>query len=310
MKRIMALVLALFVMCMPVYGGFVEDNTQNPQSANIGGEWAVIGMAAADTLSESAKNAYLDNLEARLKETGGVLSERKYTEYSRAAIALKAVGENPESFRGYNLLVPLLNRENVGKQGINGTIFALIALNGTNAASEEYINTLLGDVINAQTHSGAVLYGGQENADITSMALCAFAPYMDRADIRTAAGSAVNALASMVNDDGYIENNGVTSESISQAIIGLTSVGINPESDPRFVRKGKGLVSRLEEFKVSGGYSHLKGDAVNSMASEQGLCAVGAYRLYNEGKGSLYYSDDLSVGKTLLRLLEVITGEK
>lgn len=309
MKKTVAFFIAFFMMCMPVFVGFVEDNNQSPQSANVGGEWAVIGMNGAGTLSENTKNAYLNNLESRLKETGGVLSDRKYTEYSRVAIALKSLGENPQAFRGYNLLRPLSDKEKVGKQGLNGTIFALIALTDTNACSEEYKMQLIDEILAEQNPQGAFIYGGQADADVTAMAMCALAPYTDIPRVKEAADKAADGLSTFVNENGYIDSNGVTSESISQSIIGLTALGINPETDSRFVRGGKGLVSRLGDFKVDGGYSHLKGDGINPMASEQGLCAEAAYKLYNEGK-SLYCTKKLTVSQVFAGLLEVITGEK
>ena len=41
-------------------------------------------------------------------------------------------------------------------------------------------------------------------------------------------------------------------------------------------------------YRVEDGFSHEKGDAVNTMATEQSLCALDAIRLAEEGQG-LYY---------------------
>ena len=57
---------------------------------------------------------------------------RKYTEYSRVVIALASIDENPTNFGGYNLLKPLAEFDNVNKQGINGSIYALIAIHSSN----------------------------------------------------------------------------------------------------------------------------------------------------------------------------------
>ena len=43
-------------------------------------------------------------------------------------LALTAIGKDPASVAGFNLLKPLADFEQVTKQGINGTIFALLAL--------------------------------------------------------------------------------------------------------------------------------------------------------------------------------------
>ncbi len=53
---------------------------------------------------------------------------KKYTEYSRVIIALTSIGKDPKNVGGYNLLLPLGDFEKTTWQGINGAIWALIAL--------------------------------------------------------------------------------------------------------------------------------------------------------------------------------------
>jgi hypothetical protein len=291
-KKFILLILSLLLFCTPVFGGYVEDNTPSPANASIGGEWALIGMLGAGTASDSVKQAYLNNLKTSLAQVNGVLSERKYTEYSRVVIALNLLGEDAASFGGYNLVTPLTDKTAVQRQGINGTIFALIALNGGGYGTEAYKNELLSSILSEQGTDGIFNYGGAPNADITAMALCALSPYSDRPEVKSAIDKAVNGLSSMVDDSGLILTDGIySSETISQAVIGLSAVGVDAEKDSRFVRGGVGLVSRLKGFAVNGGYAHLSGGEVNPMASEQGLCAEGAYKLYTEGKGALYYQN-------------------
>ena len=312
-RKIIALLMTILLFCSTAYGGYVEDNTPSPAAASVGGEWALIGMLTSGTADESVKNAYLNNLHSALQEKSGVLSSRRYTEYSRAVIALNLLGEDARDFRGYDLVSPILNSDNVGRQGINGTIFALIALTGGDYGSVDYRNTLLNTILQAQTSWGYFEYGGKPNADITAMALCAFAPYMDNQQVSSAADRAVNALATMVNEDGLILTDGIySSETISQVIIGLSAVGVDAEKDSRFVKKGWGLVTTLDDFAADGGYAHIMGEGVNPMASEQGLCAKAAYTLYKEGNQPLYYpvEEKLSPATVMDRLMGVICYEK
>lgn len=312
-RKFVAVFMSLFILCSPVFGGYVEDNTQSPAVASIGGEWALIGMLGEGTASEAVKTAYLNNLRSTLEEKSGVLSTRRYTEYSRVVVALNLLGEDACNFAGYDLVTPLLDIENVGKQGINGTIFALIALAGGDYGSVDYRNTLLNTILQAQTSQGYFEYGGKPNADITAMALCAFAPYMDNQQVSSAADKAVNALATMVNEDGLILTDDIySSETISQVIIGLSAVGVDAEKDSRFVKNGRGLVTTLEDFAADGGYAHIMGEGVNPMASEQGLCAKAAYTLYKEGNQPLYYpvEEKLSPATVMDRLMGVICYEK
>ena len=67
-----------------------------------------------------------------MKEHEGNLHDKKYTEYSRVIVALTAIGKNPADVAGYNLLTPLGDYEKTIWQGMNGPIWALIALDSGN----------------------------------------------------------------------------------------------------------------------------------------------------------------------------------
>ena len=107
---------------------YLQATVTSPIVDTNAGEWSVMGMARAGHLTDSAKGNYLANLYMKLDETGGVLHKVKYTEYSRVVMALSSIGVDPSNVNGYNLLKPLAEYDKVIWQGINGTIFALIAL--------------------------------------------------------------------------------------------------------------------------------------------------------------------------------------
>jgi hypothetical protein len=101
-------------------------------------------------------DAYYDHLLATVQAADGVLSTRKYTEYSRVILALPALGKDPADVGGYNLLTMLGDYNKVLVQGINGPIFALLALDSGDyampvctgaqqqASREMYIDYILG----------------------------------------------------------------------------------------------------------------------------------------------------------------------
>ena len=47
-------------------------------------------------------------------------------------LALTAIGVDPSDVNGYNMLYPLANFKQVNWQGVNGTIYALLALDSKN----------------------------------------------------------------------------------------------------------------------------------------------------------------------------------
>lgn len=106
--------------------GIVTD----PTVASIGGEWTVMPLARGEaSLPDDYFEKYRANVEKYLKENDGILSDHKYTEYSRVVLALKSIGADPTDIGGYDVQKPLENFDTVTAQGLNGAVFALLALN-------------------------------------------------------------------------------------------------------------------------------------------------------------------------------------
>ena len=159
---------------------YLQATVTSPIVDTNAGEWSVMGMARAGHLTDSAKGNYLANLYMKLDETGGVLHKVKYTEYSRVVMALSSIGVDPSNVNGYNLLKPLAEYDKVIWQGINGTIFALIALDtgiyeipvregdGTQTTRELLIQEILSKEVPG---GGWTLQGNVADPDITAMAI-------------------------------------------------------------------------------------------------------------------------------------------
>ena len=68
-----------------------------PTVGSIGGEWAVLGLARAEA---AVPAGYFDSYYAAvvkcIQDNKGVLSSRKYTEYSRVLVALSSIGVTAE----------------------------------------------------------------------------------------------------------------------------------------------------------------------------------------------------------------------
>ena len=62
------------------------------------------------------------------KKGSSTMSDSKSTENSRMILALTSIGKDPSDVAGYDLLEPLADLDYVKSQGINGPIFAQIAL--------------------------------------------------------------------------------------------------------------------------------------------------------------------------------------
>lgn len=92
---------------------------------------------------------------------------------------------------------------------------------------------------------------GAAEADITAMAITALAPYKKAA---AAIERGVEKLSALQNANGSFSSGGVeTSESCSQVLVALSTVGINAHKDSRFIKNGNSALDALCAFYVGGG---------------------------------------------------------
>ncbi len=259
-----------------------QNTITNPLPGSVGGEWAVVGLSQSKTTVPSNYfDKYVSNLSSLLKEKSGKLSETKHTEYSRTIIALTAIGKNATDILGYNLITPILDYEKTVRQGINGAIWALIALNCGNYYPEEkelrekYINKIL----SMQSDNGgfSLSKSFQPDPDVTAMALQALSYYKSNKTVAAAISKAEEFLSKIKHFPSC--------ESVSQAITALTALGKN-SSDTEAQR----LLNILYTFQCeTGGYYHLLNESKeNKMATEQALCALASLKKADESGKWLY----------------------
>ena len=270
-----------------------------PMYGSVGGDWTAFGLARMDKESNSEwLERYYEKLEKYVADCGGVLDNRKYTEYSRTIIVLTAIGKDPTNVGGYNLIAPLADFEQTIFQGINGPVYALLALDSgnyeipentivtTQATRELYIDYILSK---ESPNGGWGLSGGEGEIDITAMVLQALAKYQEREDVSAAIDRALVFLSEKQNDmGGYTAYETDGSESVSQVIVALTELDISVD-DERFVKNGRTLEDRLLDFMVEGeGFRHLLDEDPNVLATEQAFYALIALDRAEKGMSSLY----------------------
>ena len=195
---------------------YIHKTVKDPQVGSIGGEWAILGLARSDVdIEDSYYSNYYKNVENYVKEAKGILHDRKYTEYSRLILGLTAAGYDPTDVAGYDLTKALGDFEKTIWQGINGPIFALIALDSgnyaipknseaeTQATRQMYVDEILSRQL---SDGGFSLFGGmgdgedyKSDPDITAMALQALAKYQDREDVKKVTGEALDCLSKLQN---------------------------------------------------------------------------------------------------------------
>lgn len=286
--------------------GYLQAQIAEPGTGSVGGDWLIFGLARSGVkVPQKYFDAYYENVEAAVREKNGVLSNRKYTEYSRTVLALTAIGKNPADVAGFDLLKPLADFEQVTRQGINGTIFALLALDSGNyeipenpdaavqATRQMYVDELLA---RALPDGGWTLTGGEPDVDITAMTLQALAKYRDQADVTAAVERGLAVLSSLQEPDGgYVSWGSSNSESVAQVIVALTELGV-PLDDERFTKNGITVEDALLRFaQENGAFVHVRdgsgGD--DGMATEQAFYALAAIHRAETGETTLYDMTDV-----------------
>jgi len=316
----------------------MEFVVSDPAFGSVGGEWAALVLGRAGRMTEEWKTKYLaavktsfDNVSETLKAQNK-LHRIKLTENSRAIIGLYSAGADVTDFNGWNLCAPLAG-DNVGgdkteesadytatlKQGINGPIYALIALDyagyksegetkvtdvteeNTTTLRDDYLNDILSKEISG---GGWALSGTSADPDITMMAVQALSKYTYLPEVNDAVERALTVMSSKQNaQGGYSSWGSVNAESISQVICGLTMLGIDPTTDERFIKNGNTLVDALKSFSADcvkdkvtyseyRGYAHAEQNGVmkyNQMATEQAGYAMVA--LWCQKKGQKLYQN-------------------
>lgn len=240
---------------------------------------------------------YLEENEKFIDQEWQALT-RKVTDLARISLAVAAAQGNPRNFAGKDLIAELADYANIEVQGTNGPIYALIALNSSAydlpANAQWTADKLVQLIVSRQLSDGGFSLDGKgkSDPDITAVALQALAPYYseDYPEVQAVVDKAITCLAGLQNSEGkFVSAGAAGSESISQTIIALSALGIDSDTDPRFIKNNRTLLGSLLEFRSGdGGFKHLLSGDSDKTASEQALLALTAYERYKEGKGSLY----------------------
>ena len=266
------------------------------------GDWFIFDQARD---GREVNPHYLETVKAYIEEHEGDLvgEGNAYTTYSRTILAMTALGADPRTYTDYNLLEGIADLEKVTAQGLNGAIWALIALD-----SHDYTPPVMEDIEEENLATRDALYeyiadkfledggwaftGTEPDVDITAMALTALAPYTWIDDISDKVDQAVAWLSEVQNEDGTFSAmyNGIkepTAESTAWVVMALSTLGIDPATDARFIKNGNSAMNGLCSFAVlegdNPGMKHTADGPVNILATDQGYRAFVAYmRLINE----------------------------
>lgn len=272
-------------------------------------DWTALAMARAGVADDY--EGYLSRLqsyvEQKYAENGG-LHEVKATEYHRIALTAAALGGDPTAFgtKPDGTAIDLVadgaynwqGENELGAQGLNGWIFALLAMDAVGAeapADARYSRESIVDtIVSAQLPEGGFALGGSDmDVDITAMALQALAPY--QAQYPEVIDAALNALSAAQLPSGGFESWGAqSSESCAQVLLALCGLDVDPETDERFQKDEGSVIDALLAFRLAdGSFAHQLGGQADAMAGEQAMQALTAMALRQQGAGRFFDLTDV-----------------
>ena len=165
---------------------YMRATDTNP---SVGSEWYVLGLARGGlSLKEKYFSTYYNHTANYIEEKKGILTNTsKYTEYSKRILVLTSEGKDARNVGGYNLFQYISDFSLVKEQGLNGPIWALLALNchpeysfpeNPSAKEQNSESALVNFLLQSELPGGGwTLMGSNADSDITGMTLQALAPY-------------------------------------------------------------------------------------------------------------------------------------
>lgn len=313
--------------CHEIGGIKADESLTNASYFKAGdpiSDWMVIVEKRAGLDKNFDEEGYLKNLKkyiSKAYESDEKLDQYKSTEWHRMILVLLAFGKDPRNFakKADGTQIDLVNdgifnwcqEEKIDYQGSNALIYSLLCIKAGDYKAPEGAryseNDIIKELIAYQMEDGGFgLNKGGSDLDITSMAIQALAPYIDKkdvytnaagksVDVKTAIDSALTYLSEKQSDGGYFSfQNHYSSDSGSQVILALCSLGIDPTKDERFIKNGGDPVSALLSFETEDGGidtaldSSGTGKQTNVLATRQAISALTALRLLQKGNGKFF----------------------
>lgn len=267
-------------------------------------DWIAITLARCNV--PESYSQYLDALKTYVEkcyaENGGLHSV-KATEYHRISLVVLSLGGDPTNFgtKPDGMSIDLIadgtynfGEKELGLQGLNGWIWALIALDASGVevpedarySRQDMIDAILG----AQNDDGSfALDTGSGDVDITAMALQALSPYAGRYEQETV--NALNWLSLEMSDNcTFFYGTSESSESLSQVIMAVTSLNWGVGDMAGFVRGDQTMYTALNRFRCENGlYKHQQEDEnPDLLATVQALQALLSIRGQQNGSGYVF----------------------
>ena len=203
----------------------------------------------------------------------------------RVALLFAAIGTEPD-------YIAQVTDSAVGKLGVMSYVYGLHLLNNGYRSSVTDAETVVAELLDRQLEDGGwAVMGTVGDVDVTAMTLSSLAPYYaGNAKVKQAADRALQLLSKrQMNNGGYKSFGQESPESAAQVLVALTSLGIDPLTDARFVKNGKTAFDAMLAFRLpDGSFEHAPVKGSNHTATVQAFYSCVALYRYLNGQPGLY----------------------
>ncbi|MBE7022143.1 MAG: DUF4430 domain-containing protein [Ruminococcaceae bacterium] len=260
------------------------------------------GSKLTDTAKQNMLNTSLSNISAENPDESA---------YSKTILDMHSIGINPKEIYPVNSNTPV-----DAVAGLNGishesaiwtAAYTLLAYQQGNYS----VGTQEADLVDALLEAQIDENGGwtaweTAEADATGIAILALAKYYnDNADVKVAVDKAICYLSeAQLSNGGFGGTWGENANNAACVIMGLSAVGINPDTDVRFIKNGNSVLDRLLDFAMednSGFVFNIGDTTASAYATQQGFPAlVAAYQVIKNAAAYNVYdfsSNPLSPGR-------------
>lgn len=254
------------------------------QNAGSTSEWYVMGLSQLETGCDFT--AYADALSAYLSENSiaGAVVRQRY------ALTLISAGYANDAF------VASVLEDSIGAQGIMSWVFGLHLINngftGGGISAADAVEAVLALRL---ADGGWALTGTVSDVDVTAMTLQALAPYYASDDgVRAAVDGALVLLSErQLANGGFSSYATENPESSAQVIIALSSLGLDCQSDARFIKNDLNPLDAMLAFRLpGGGYAHTADGDYNHTATVQAFCSLVSLWRFQNGLEAFYMLDE------------------
>ncbi|MBZ9688411.1 DUF4430 domain-containing protein [Clostridium estertheticum] len=263
--------------------------------------WSAMSL---NKLGKKVDTSFLKQSIEDIKATG--VKDISNTDLEKLIMGITAAGFTPYNVQGYDLVSELFNRD-ADTFLINDAVFGIFAYNYANikenykVTKEKMASIILKSKLSYEAGGNKIVgwtyYGEKVDPDMTGAAINALSEfYNTKAEVKDSIDAAVKTMSTLQNQSGYsVSQYGLASETTAFVILGLTSVGINPEGETFTKAKGD-LVSALLSFKAAdGGFKHLLEDgSSNYTSTEESLRALIALSEYKTSGKYDFYSSNIN----------------